>query len=253
MRHHSASPAVATFALAALLLAGCMEKELATPPVATASVSLNRDRAPLGSPIDITYRFVVASDATFDGDYRIMLHVVDADSELMWTDDHDPRPPTTQWKPGQTIEYTRTVFVPIYPYIGEATLQIGMYSPRTQTRLALDGEDIGQRAYLAGRLQLLPQSENIFTAFKEGWYPAEGAEHNPLVRWQWTKKRATLAFKNPRKDATFYLSVDNAGGVFSHGQKITVTLGQRSRRAIRTDAEERTVEAHPSEGGSDGR
>ena len=41
-----------------------------------------------------------------------MVHVVDTDEELMWTDDHHPPTPTSQWKPGQTIEYTRTVFVP---------------------------------------------------------------------------------------------------------------------------------------------
>jgi hypothetical protein len=143
----------------------------------------------------------------------------------MWTDDHDPPTPTTQWKPGQAIEYTRTVFVPIYPYVGEAGLQIGLYSPKTQTRLALDGEDAGQRAYKAGKLQLQPQSENVFMVFKDGWHPAETAEHNPSVVWQWTKKQATLAFKNPKKDVTLYLDLDNPGGVFNENQQVTVTLG----------------------------
>ena len=73
------------------------------------------------------------------------------------------------------------VFVPIYPYVGEATLQLGLYSPKTQTRLTLEGEDVGQRAYRAGRLQLQPQSENLFTVFKDGWHPAEVAEHNASV------------------------------------------------------------------------
>ena len=61
--------------------------------MATPSVTLNHDKAPLGSPIDITYKFVVAADAQFDQDYRVMAHVVDADDELMWTDDHDPPTP----------------------------------------------------------------------------------------------------------------------------------------------------------------
>jgi hypothetical protein len=168
---------------------------------------------------------VVANDAKFSEDYRVMLHVVDADEELMWTDDHDPPTPTTQWQPGQTIEYTRTVFVPIYPYVGEAGLQVGLYSATNQTRLTLNAEDAGQRAYRAGRLQLQPQSENIFTVFKDGWHPAEVAEHNSAVEWQWTKKQATLAFKNPMRDATFYLEVDNPGGVFNEQQMVTVTLG----------------------------
>ena len=77
----------------------------------------------------------------------------------------------------------------------------------------------------SARLQLQPQSENIFTVFKDGWHPAEVAEHNASVEWQWTKKQATLAFKNPKKDATFYLDVDNPGGVFNETQQVTVTLG----------------------------
>ena len=217
---------ISAIALASSLsLLACSSKAPATPPVASASVALSRQAAPLGSPIDITYKFVVASDAKFDESYRVMLHVVDADNELMWTDDHDPPTPTTEWKPGQTIEYTRTVFVPIYPYVGEAGLQIGLYSPKSQTRLTLNGEDAGQRAYKAGKLQLQPQSENLFTVFKDGWHPAEVAEHNASVEWQWTKKQATLAFRNPKKDATFYLDLDNPGGVFNETQHVTVTLG----------------------------
>ena len=218
-------PVLPVLLVVATAIGACGRKEPATPPVAKASVAVNRQAAPLGSPLDLTYKFVVANDAKFDEDYRVMLHVVDADGELMWTDDHDPPTPTTQWKPGQTVEYTRTVFVPIYPYVGDAGLQIGLYSPRTQTRLTLDGQDAGQRAYKAGTLQLQPQSENIFTVFKDGWHPAEVAEHNASVEWQWTKKQATLAFKNPKKDATFYLQADNPGGVFNENQKVKVTLG----------------------------
>jgi hypothetical protein len=223
MRHQSSCAAFIGLGLT-VLMAACGREEPPTPPVATPSVTLSRDRAPLGSPLDITYKFVVAGDARFTEDYRVMLHIVDADDELMWTDDHDPPTPTTAWMPGQTVEYTRTVFVPIYPYVGEASLHVGMYSPRSQTRLTLQGEDVGQRAYRAGRLQLQPQSENLLTIFKEGWHPAEVAEHNASVQWQWTKKQATLAFKNPQRDATFYLSLDNPGGVFNETQQVTVSL-----------------------------
>jgi hypothetical protein len=223
--HMKFSVVAAAALIVVTTLTGCGRGEPDLPPVASASVTLNRDRAPLGSPLEITYKFVVANDAKFDEDYRVMLHVVDADDELMWTDDHDPPTPTGQWKPGQTIEYERTMFVPVYPYVGEAALQVGMYSAKTQTRLPLQGEDVGQRAYRAGRLQLQPQSENLFTVFKEGWHPAEVAEHNASVQWQWTKKQAALAFRNPMIDCAFYLSVDNPGGVFNENQHVTVSLG----------------------------
>ena len=120
-------------------------------------------------------------------------------------------PPTTQWKPGQTIEYTRTIFVPIFPYVGDATIQLGLYSTADQKRLPLAGDDVGQHAYKVAQLQLAPQTDNLFTVFKDGWHPAETADKNAAVDWQWTKKEATLAFKNPRKDAVLYLDVDSPG------------------------------------------
>ena len=206
-------------------LAACRKKESPAPPMATPSVSLNHEKTPLGSPIDITYKFVVAGDATFTEDLRVMVHVVDADEELIFAFDHNPPVPTTQWKPGQTVEYTKTVFVPIYPYVGEATIQVGLHSTTTQKRVTLAGDDAGQHAYKVAKLQLQPQTENVFTVFKEGWHPGEIAEHNATVEWQWTKKDATLSFKNPKKDSAFYLDLDNPGSVFNEAQRVTVTLG----------------------------
>jgi hypothetical protein len=221
-------PSVA-IGLAALILvpsslAACRKKEAPAPPLATPSVTLSHDKTPLGSPIDITYKFVVAPDAHFTEDLRVMVHVVDADEELIFAFDHNPPIPTTQWKPGQTVEYTKTVFIPIYPYVGEATIQIGLHSTTTQKRVSLAGDDAGQHAYKVAKLQLQPQTENVFTVFKDGWHPGEIAEHNATVDWQWTKKEATLSFKNPKKDCLFYLDVDNPGSVFNEPQQVTVSL-----------------------------
>lgn len=204
--------------------AACRQKEPEQPPVATPSVTLNHDKAPLGSPLDITYKWTVANDAKFDEDYRVMVHVMDTDEEMIWNDDHNPDVPTRQWKPGQTIQYTRTLFVPIYPYVGEAVIEVGLYSTTTQKRLTLNGETTGQRAYKVARLQLQPQTENLPSVFKEGWHPAEVAEHNQSVQWQWTKKDATFTFKNPKKDAVFFFDVDNPGSAFREPQHVEMTI-----------------------------
>jgi hypothetical protein len=230
MPHRSAYVSIRTTSLisvcvAGLLVSGCRQKSQPAPPMATPSVTLSSDKVPLGSPIDITYKFVVANDASFKQDYRVMVHVVDPNEELMWTDDHDPPMPTSGWKPGQTIEYTRTVFVPVYPYVGEATIQIGLYAQPNQPRVPLSGDDVGQRAYKVARLQLAPQSEAVFSVYKEGWHPAEQAEHNPMVEWHWTKKVAILAVRNPKRDSILYLDLDNPGGVFEEPQQVTVSTG----------------------------
>ena len=62
--------------------------------------------------MEITYRFVVAPDAPpFGEDHWVFVHFLDADRELMWTDDHEPPTPTSGWQPGQKLSYSRTMFV----------------------------------------------------------------------------------------------------------------------------------------------
>jgi hypothetical protein len=219
--------AVVTIGLC-LATAGCGGGESTAPPVATPTVTLSHDRAPAASPLEIDYKFVVANDAQINGDYRVMVHIVDVDEEMMWTFDHEPDVPTSQWKPGQTIEYKRTEWIPVYPYVGESAVHIGLYSTKDNTRLALAGEHVGQNAYRVARFQLLPQSDNLLMIFKEGWHGVEASQDNPGVEWQWTKKEATLAFRNPRKDVLFYFDVDSPGAEFHQAQKITVSVGEHT-------------------------
>ena len=113
------------------------------PPVATVTFSANKARVPLGSPLELTYRFNVAPDAKFDNDYRVFVHFVDPDGGVLWNDDHDPSPPTTQWRPGQTIQYTRTRFLPVVPFLGEVKVTVGLY--RDTARLPLQGLDYWMR------------------------------------------------------------------------------------------------------------
>jgi len=208
-----------------LVLIGCRRGGDSQPPVATPSLTLSRTKASLGSPVDITYRFVVAKDTpTFGQDYTVMVHFVDSDDELMWTDDHRPPVATTQWKPGQTIEYTRTVFVPVYPYLGDAAIQMGLYSSKDSHRLPLAAKDSGQRAYKVASLQLLAQTQNVFLIYKEGWHAPEVAPQNSIMEWQWTKGSATITFRNPKRASTFYLHADNPGIAFNEQQSVAILL-----------------------------
>jgi hypothetical protein len=224
--------------VAALAAAACGGDAPAAAPVATPTVTVSHERAPAGSPLELTYKFVVAPDATFNQDYRVFLHVVDTDEEQMWTDDHDPPIPTSQWKPGQTVEYTRTIFVPVFPYVGDASLQIGLHSVKEQTRLPLAAEDVGRMEYRVARIQLLPQTDNLFTVFKEGWHPAEAAGPDG-VGWQWTKKVATLAFKNPKKDAVLYFDADSPGQSLHGPQQIQIQMAGQVVETLTLAPEER--------------
>ena len=121
------------------------------------------------------------------------------------------------------LERPSELFVPLRVDPGEVTLQLGLYSPVNQARLPLVGTDVGGRAYDAGRLRIeRPSNSAVFT---EGWHDKEVAEHDPSVEWRWTKGHAALAFKNPRRDATLYLHLDNPGDVFDDTQRVGVTMG----------------------------
>jgi hypothetical protein len=205
----------------------CNREPDTTPAVASVEMGLSKPKAPLGSPIEVTYRFRVAGDAPSLGNRKVFVHFVDADEELMWTDDHDPPTPTSQWKPGQTVEYTRTVFIPIYPYVGQAKILAGLYDPSTNERLRLSQQDRGDRSYQVAEIELLPQTDNVFLIFKDGWHPAEVAPDNPSVEWQWTKKEATLAFRNPKRDSTLFLQLDNPGVSPEAATQVEIRIGDQ--------------------------
>lgn len=229
----------------ALAAAACGGKKSTEPPVATASLSFSKDRVAIASPVKLTYKFVVAPNASFDGDYVVFMHVLDPEGEQLWTDDHPPAVPTSQWKPGQTVEYTRTVFVPNYPYIGEAIVRLGLYQPSSGKRLALDAPEVGRKEYVVAKFQLLPQSENIFLIYKDGWHPAEVASDNPAFEWQWTKKTATLSFRNPRKDVTFYLEWDARTDLFKPPQQVTIRIGDQGIGTFAADSRDRKLLTFP--------
>lgn len=218
--------------LAALLLcvtAACGGGTDTAPAVGSLSVTLSRPRIALGSPVDVTYKFTVAPDAPPLGARTVFVHFLDANDEMMWTDDHTPPTPTSEWKPGQTVEYTRTMFVGRYPYVGAAKIVAGLYSGESNERLKLANEDRGDRSYKVADFELLPQTENIFVIFKDGWHQSEVvADGAQRVEWQWTKKEATLAFRNPKRDVVLFLDADNPSTSANSAQQIDILLGDQA-------------------------
>ena len=234
-RRESVRGLVTACVLAALAVtaAACSKKEDTTPPVGSIEVSLSRSKVALGSPVEVTYKFTVASNAPNLGQRRVFVHFLDADEELMWTDDHEPPTPSAEWKPGQTVEYTRSMFIPSYPYVGAAKIAAGMYTPGNNERLKFSNEDRGDRSYKVADFELLPQTENIFVIFKDGWHPAEVVtEGAGRTEWQWTKKEATIAFRNPKRDVVLVIQADNPAAGPNAAQQVIVNIGDQMLTTI---------------------
>ena len=249
MQRRDTTYIAATAAVLAAIVAaaaGCGKKEDTSPAVGTIEVSLSRPKVALGSPVEVTYKITVAPNAPNLGARRVFVHFLDADEELMWTDDHDPATPSKDWKPGQTVQYTRTMFAPSYPYVGKAQVVAGLYSPGSNERLKLSNVDRGDRSYKVADFELLPQTENIFVIFKDGWHPAEVvAEGAGRTEWQWTKKEATLAFRNPKRDVTLFLQVDNPVSGPNAATQLTVQSGAQVLATVPLSATEAPVRRYP--------
>ena len=208
-----------------VLASGCSQRPEAAQPVATPTVQLDKNHAAIGSPLDITYRFVVAADAPpFESDYVVFVHFMDAQGERMWTDDHAPPTPTRRWNAGDTVEYQRTTFIPKFPYTGPTTIELGLYSPATGERLPLAGAEAGMRAYRVGAFDMAPQAEGVFVVFRDGWHATEVSEDGAL-EWQWSRREGVLAFRNPMRDAELILQLDQAVQGLPEPQQVEVRLG----------------------------
>ena len=200
---------VALVALSALA-AGCARDAQDATPLATVSMSVTPTEAAVGTPIDMTYNFVVAPNPPpVPDDLWVFVHFLDSDGERMWTDDHQPPAPPSDWKPGATVRYTRTTFVPRYPYVGEAYIDIGLYSRKTGERFVLTGSpDVGLRSYRTSQFNLRLKVDAPYVAFADGWYDVEGTRDAGGNEWRWSKKAARLSFRNPKRDVVLVLEAD---------------------------------------------
>jgi hypothetical protein len=219
-------------ALAIVSMSSACGGSAPAPPVASVSLTVGKPRLPLGAPVDISYRFELLPSASIDGDWRVLVHVKNAAGDVLWQDDHDPPQPTSTWKTGQPVEYTRTSFVPVVPYLGDASIEIGLY--RQDERLPLQGPnppsegEALSRSYRVGTLHLLPTSESVFVIYKTGWHPDEFSTDNPSISWKWMQKTGVLSVRNPRKDVTLFLEYDGRPDLFTDGpQQVTIAVGDQ--------------------------
>src|SRR6185503_6551872 len=231
----------AALGIAFSAITGCDKGDQA-PPVASVSLTTNRTSVALGAPIELTYKFEPAPGVSIPADYRVFVHVNRDDGTTIWNDDHElpAGQQTSQWKPGQTVEYTRTRFVPAFSYLGSATIRVGLY--KDNERLPLSGIDPAdrespERQYKVATLDLLPRSESIQVIRLSGWHPGEFAPDDPTIEWQWTQKLALLSLRNPRRDVLLYLEYDGRPDLFpDKPQQVTVSVGQTAVETLTIDS-----------------
>jgi hypothetical protein len=219
--------ALAAALVGVVLLPACSRQKPAETNAIVPSVKINRMKAPLGSPIEVTYTWTVEPGAKkLDQDYHAFLHFLDSHDVILFAESHLPQPPPSTWEPGNTYSYTLTHFIPVYPYVGPVEVRMGLFPTQgRRERPALKGDDAGLREYRVAKMEFVPQTENIFLVYKEGWHNPETHPENPAIERTWTKKEALVSFKNPKKDVIVYLEGDTCVKCFPETPELTVTVG----------------------------
>jgi hypothetical protein len=155
--------------------------------------------------VKMTYQFNFTDEFKgLNDEYKVFVHFWrQKTKEMLFQDDHSPEKPFSQWKKGESLTYSRTVFIPQFldefdiDFDGseEIKLTIGLYNPaQKESKIILDQEvlKVAMASYNA------PEK-----VYDEGWHEPET---DPKIKdpdeqtWRWTGKRAVCIIENRRKD-----------------------------------------------------
>jgi hypothetical protein len=157
--------------------------------------------------VKMNYEFDVKDEFPgLDDDYRIFVHFWRLKTkDMLLGDDHSPEKPFSQWKTGDSVKYSRVVFIPEFldefdiDFEGyeEIRLTIGLYNPaqEKETKAILYQKVLNVESASLNAPELV---------YDEGW---NQPEHDPKIKnpkeqsWRWTKKAAVCIVQNPRKES----------------------------------------------------
>ncbi len=185
-----------------LLTPACSKKKgKATIPL---SLELSFDPPELkdASIVKMVYKWKPGPNFSLKGDYWVFVHFTDEKKNMYFQDDHKPPVPVSQWKPGQTITYERTVVLPEFFDIIDreyfkVKVTIGVWNPSTK-----ESYDVFVKQYA---IKINPMAEEIpFVNYKDGWYEEESNPEGTQI-WRWASKTAICEVENPHKKVKIFI------------------------------------------------
>lgn len=229
-KHGGACWAHLSVLLVMVVAVGCGGEEPARAVDASVTVDLP-DSMPAGSPFDIGYTWTPTEDfeAPVD-DFRIFVHLVDPDGNIIGQDDHFPPVPTSQWSAGQPLEYRRE-WIYLNPDLRPeyVDVYIGMYDDEGQVATVREGRLQGRP--LAHSVIMRTDDQGGIPVYVEGFQNREmslTAEDVYGQEWQWMGRRGVVAFGNPRGPSTLHLRALSPVDFLEGGtQTVTIKVGER--------------------------
>ena len=214
-----------------LLVAGCGGEELGRTLDASVTLDLP-DSLPAGSPLDIGFTWTPG--ASFEApadDYRVFVHLIDPDGNMIEQDDHFPTLPTSQWTAGEPVTYRRWIypsadFDPDYVdfFIGLYDGQAGGEQVATMHDGALQNRPLVHTVVIRG------DDRGGLPVAVDGWNEKEislSSENEHEREWTWMRKTGVVAFGNPRGPSTLHLRAQSPVDFLSGPQTVTLSIGDR--------------------------
>ncbi len=172
-------------------------------------IALNKGVVTMGSVLEAEYSFKVLPNSkipNYDG--IVFVHFLDPDNNIVFTDDHNPPKPTSQWKAGENYSYKRNIYIPSDILSGEYKIRLGIYDPAgKRDRVPLRAREIKDRSYELAKLTIKAPLWDLIK-YEEGWYEVEHSAEDPFIQWRWTKGKAIAYLLNPLKDTKLHISYE---------------------------------------------
>jgi len=135
--------------------------EQASPPSARSDrfglePSVHSIKSVAPGEFEITYEWKLTRKR--DEDFRVFVHFTDEDGRILFQNDHDPKPPTSQWAPGLIQQGPMRVKIP-EGLEGTVMIRMGLYRPEAAdigkpARDPLDGREDGELRIIVGYLDI---------------------------------------------------------------------------------------------------
>jgi hypothetical protein len=223
----------ATFAVGACSGSGETQRVSATP-------ELNLpDSVPLGEPLAMEWTWTPGAEfAAPVADYKVFVHLIGPQGNILVQDDHFPAEPTSQWQAGTAVQYSRWLYVPELE-VEYVDVVVGLYD--REERAEVQGENGWSGAVTVHRLAIRADDMTGIPVYMSGWHPLEEVSEPEPMKWRWTEDAAKAVFTNPMSDAVLHLSAhapfDEIGA-----QTVVVRVGETEMARIQVGDADRFTE-----------
>jgi len=122
------------------------------------------------APHQIEIRYAWTVDRPLQQDWRVFVHFCDDTGRILFQNDHDPVPPTSQWQPGRVEQGPFRLHLP-QATPAKVSIRMGLYQPHNGHRAQLQGPADNERRIRVGQLTV--------THGHAQWQPEPNTDPNP--------------------------------------------------------------------------